>query len=231
MLREDRKRLMSRTTIVCLLIFLGIVANVSAEDGFLDGFGGFIDTIGGLVESINFDFGGLGTSTSYSRNKNSYNYRDDSFINTYLWIRVIDSLFTPSHTTCPVGYNCIITDDGMYLPPPTLSAIILQHSIIALSCIALSLTIIFVIFDIVKRRSIRGKRITGMIVLWLIGILACIAVFFLFHVAKLLCFGIISFWPYFWPYFLAVTLVLFASYTLFWAYMHSGVRIVRQHLD
>jgi len=224
---------MSRTIVVCLLIFLGIVANVSAEDGFLDGFGGFIDTIGGLVESINFNFDsrGLGTSTSYSRNRNSYHYRDESFINTYMWIRIVDSLFTPKYTTCPVGYNCIVTEDGFHLPPPTLSAIILQRSIVALSCIALSLTIIFVIFDIVKRRPIRGKRITGMIVLWIIGILAFIAVFFLFHVVKLLCFGIISFWPYFWPYFLTVTLVLFASYTLFWAYKHSGVRIVRQHLD
>lgn len=218
---------MSRATILCLFIFLGLV--VSGEDKFFDGLGDFIDGIGTLVENIdfNFDFGSSGTSTNYRRSQRDH---DDGFINTYLWIRVIDSLFSPRYTTCPGGYNCIITDDGIHLPP-TLSVIILQRSIIGLSCILLSLIIIFIILDIVKRRPIKGKRIRNMIILWLMGIAACIALFLVFHMAKLLSLGIVAFWPYFWPYFLAVSLLIFVSYTLFWAYKQSGVRIVRQHHD
>ena len=97
---------------------MGIISGVSTEDGFFEGFGNFIDGIGGFVENIDFNFVFHDTSNSYRR-----------FINTYLWIRLVDGLFTPRYTICPIGYNCITTDDGFRLPPPTLSAII------ALSCI------------------------------------------------------------------------------------------------
>ena len=71
--------------------------------------------------------------------------------------------------------------------------------------------------DIVKRRSVRGKRIWNMIILWLMGTVVCL--------------GIMTFWPYFWPYLLGVSLVLFLSYGLFWVYKQNGVRIVLNHMD
>lgn len=198
---------MSRTTILSLLIFLTIITSASTQDNFLEGFGDFVDGIGRFVENIDLSFDSPDTSNSYNH-RNSYHYHDDPFFNTYISIRVLESLFKSKH----------MVNDEFSSPP--LTTIILKYSIAALSCIVLSLIIIFILLDIVKRRPIKGKRIYNMVILWIFGVITQVSLILIFM-------GLMIFWPYF----LAVSLVLFLSYSLFWVYKRSGVRIVRHHID
>ncbi|CAH6418402.1 Hypothetical protein HVR_LOCUS134 [uncultured virus] len=212
-------------TIFFLLFALGAITTVSADEGFFDGLGGFIDSIGNVVESI--DFSSFIPSSSYGNsygNKRSTYYYHNNWLDTYLTIRLIDS-FWPNyyHAPCPVGKIC-----ETKITPPTLADKLLGQSLLAVTSIALTLIIMFTVLDLFSRRSVRGKRIGNILILWIFALIGCISSYLTYHLLRLLWIGAIAFFPYFWPYFLGISIILFGSYCALALYKKSGIRVVRK---
>lgn len=207
--------------VLFLLFAFGTITVTTADDGFFDGFIDFIDTIGDYVENIDFS---STSSTETNRGSNGYKYSDHNWLDTYFSIRLIDSLFYSQRPA-----NGFHAENINISYQPTLADIILKHSLIAVTAISFTAVIIFLILDIIKKRSFHGTRLLNLIILWGVSVVLCLFTFFVFHVMKLCWIGLVAFWPYFWPYFLGITMFLFCSYCIMFLYRKSGIRIVREH--
>lgn len=82
----------------------------------------------------------------------------------------MDILFGPEYyQTCPTPAN------QDYLIHERVSTdIILKHSLITVSYIALSLAIIFLILDLIRHGTFKLKRTGNIFIIWLISIVGCI---------------------------------------------------------
>jgi hypothetical protein len=214
--------LISLQTIHGSSIIYNILSTAYAEKGFLDGFGDFIESIGDFVEGL--DFSSLAPDTSHSGSKLISHH--DNWFDTYLSIRLVDSLFQPnSYSTYSVGN---IGETKVIYYPTTLADLILKQSLLAVTSIALSLIVIFIIIDLVKCNPLRGKRFINICILWVISILGYLVLYVGYHLLKILWIGMIAFFPHFWPYFLGISVLLFGSYCILTLYKRSDIRIVRQ---
>lgn len=217
--------------VLLCFFMIGTITVVSSEESIFDKFTDFIDSIGDYIEDI--DVSSFVPDFGYNRNHdNRYHmpHYYDNWMDRYLYVRGVDSLLV--RNTPVVSSNSVISNPiNISVPIPDK---ILKQSLIAATSITLTFFIVFLVIDIIKRRTIRGKRLGNLLIFWILGIFGCISLYLMYHLIILCWIGLVTFLPYFWPYFLGINICLLVLYCVVSIYKRWSLprrfRVTHEHI-
>lgn len=196
-----------------------ITSDVSAQgsdrlDNFIDSLGNFAEGFDLSTQKSSYDNRDPAHYDPYDSLYYNYNY-NSRLLDTYLNIRLIESIFpSDSRHTIHSGYIYI---------RPSLDPV-LKYPLIAIPSITLSMMIIFLILDFIKRRPVRGRRLYNTFIIGVIGIISYIGLYLACHVIKLVVMFLMVSFPHFYPYFLGTVGFLLLSFSVIVGYKRVQYR-------